>query len=299
MKKTPFLVRVPATTANLGAGFDVLGVCLHLFNSFRVFPEGTKPLIITTGTRGVPTDGRNIFFLAYNAVFRKAGAKPIPVRVEAKAEIPLARGLGSSAATYLAGAVAAQHLLGYPLHSQELMEVVVGLEGHPDNIVPAFSGGMAVTVKDGHTFRYFHHHVHGLRAVVAIPGFRRSTAALRRAVPQRCTLEAAVYNLGRTALFVGAVIDKQYENLRYAMQDALHQRYRAKRIPGMNAVIAAALNAGAYGCALSGSGPTMLALADDRFATIATAMKRAFNRHQVECAVRVVEIDNGGVQVRE
>ena len=294
----PFHLRVPATTANLGTGFDVLNMSLHLFNSFKVIPGAGRNHIVTQGAAGVPTDERNIFFHAYRAVFRRVRAKNIPVSVEAKVEIPLARGLGSSAATYLAGAVAAQHVLGYPLSVEELMALATELEGHPDNIVPAFCGGMAVIVREGKGVQLWHHHVHGLTAVLAIPEFKRSTAAARKLIPARVPLADAIYNLGRAAMFVGAVADRNYEMLRYAMQDALHQRYRARRIPGLNDVVRAAINAGACGAALSGSGPTMVALCTHGPAPVATAMQRAFARHGVACRCLTVAIDNHGVRVR-
>ncbi|HNW92234.1 MAG TPA: homoserine kinase [bacterium] len=292
-----FHLRVPATTANLGAGFDVLGMSLHLFNSFKISP-GPRNQIITSGVTGVPTDERNIFFHAYRAVFRRVRAKVIPISVEAKVEIPLARGLGSSAATYLAGAVAAQHVLGYPLPEDELMALATELEGHPDNIVPAFCGGMAVIVRDGAAVRCWHHHVHGLTAVLAIPDFKRSTAAARKVIPARVPLGDAVFNVGRAALFVGAVADRNYNMLRYAMEDALHQRYRARRIPGLYDVVRAAVNAGACGAALSGSGPTMIALCDHNPQPVAMAMQRAFTRRGVTSRCLTVAIDNHGVRVR-
>ncbi len=295
----PFTLRVPATTANLGAGFDVLGMSLHLFNTFRVTPGASRNRIVTANAPSVPTDERNIFFQAYRALFRRVRAKPVPVSVEAKAEIPLARGLGSSAATYLAGVVAAQHVLGYPLSEQELMALATELEGHPDNIVPAFCGGMAVAVREGKAVRFWHHHVHGLQAVLAIPGFTRSTAAARKVIPAKVPLADAVFNVGRAALFVGAVADRDYGMLRFAMEDALHQRYRARRLPGLHEVVRAALNAGACGAALSGSGPTMIALCDRHPQPVAIAMQRAFARHGVDCTCDIVNIDNHGVRVRE
>ena len=291
-------VRVPATTSNLGPGFDALGLALRLYNTLELEPADA-PRIEVEG-EGAATLPRDPAHLAYRAALAVAalrgGTAPRAFHLRQHNGIPLARGLGSSAAAIVGGAAAANALLGGPLDRQALLDLAAGMEGHPDNVAPAVLGGLVACVAaETGTIRTVRLIPERLRVVIAIPEFAVSTAEARRLLPEAVPYRDAVFNVTRTALLVGALVEGRMDLLGEATRDRLHQPYRARLVPGLEAVFTAAREAGAHGVALSGSGPTVVAFGEA--AEIGPAMCRAFEAAGARCRSIDAGIDTDGTVV--
>ncbi len=262
-------VEVPATSANLGPAFDAVGLALNLVCRFEVEVQHGDRLDITAVGEGadvIRADEGNLVWQAVQACFRAAGVDPPGLRIRIKNEIPLGRGLGSSAAAIVGGVVAANRLLGRPMSTQELLELAADLEGHPDNVAPALLGGWVVVVAQDRgrlTWVRFDPPAN-MWVAVAVPSFSLPTSVARQVLPQKVEHRDAVFNVGRTALLVAALGSGNLPALTVAMEDRLHQPYRAPLVPGMTDALQAAREAGAVGAVLSGAGPSLLAIAPDR-----------------------------------
>jgi homoserine kinase len=301
--KRPFTVKVPASSGNLGAGFDVLGLSLKLHSELRVqilSPKPGKPMIRVhgEGETSVPRDGRNLLYQCIAFVFKKA-KRPVPrLELFCLNRIPLARGLGSSSAAIVAGLVAGNHLLGDKFSKQQLVAWATELEGHADNVASAFLGGIQGNLVVGKTVISRSWPVPNLKCVVAVPAFELSTKKARAVLPKAVPLQDAVANIAAVAM-LGRALGGEFDLLKGALTDRLHEPYRAKLIPGFYAVKAAAEKAGAYGTALSGAGPSIIALVKPAAAArVGKAMVAAFRGKGVRSKALVLEIDKKGVQVR-
>lgn len=293
--------RVPATTSNLGSGFDVLGMALTLYNEVEIElgtgePKGMCVVQIEgEGAGTLPKDETN----EIARVLRRHGyAGGYNLRVRLKNAIPVARGLGSSAAARL-GALMAAAALG-DFDDEWVVERACELEGHPDNVVPAFYGGLRLSLHDGE--RLVHvplREPKDLAIVVCVPEFELSTERARKVLPEKVAHADAVYNSARVGLLVHAFEKRRYHLLRVAMQDALHQSYRRPLVPGLRHVIDGALKAGAFGAALSGAGPSVLALSPPAKAQkVARAMQKVFLKWRAESRALVLGIDTKGAQAK-
>ena len=296
-------VVVPASTSNLGPGFDCLGLALGLYNELvlEMHSENGAPSVEIQGegAGSLPKDAANLMVRAANTVL--AGRFKNRLVFKATNRIPLARGLGSSAAAVVAGLFAANRLLKpSPLSKEELFEYAVTLEGHPDNAAPAIFGGAMLSLreaKNNTTFRLKTHK--DLTTVVCIPDFELATAKARAVLPPAVPREAAVENISRAMLLASALEQGRWEDLAPAMGDRLHQPYRASLIPGFKAVIEAALNVGNCGAALSGAGSSIIALCrkGPQAQAIGEAMVEAFIKHKVSSRFLILPVDARGVQV--
>jgi len=276
-------VKVPATTANLGSGFDCLGMALELHNTVEMsLAEGLSIDVQGEGEKDIPRDERNVVYQAAVRVFRASG-RPVPgLRIRLVNQVPVARGLGSSAAAVVGGLMAANRLAGGSVSAREILTMAAAMEGHPDNVGPALLGGLVVAVPvDGEIKCTKLDLPPKLKVVCAIPDFTLSTRTAREALPQQVSLSDTVYNLGRVALLVAALLKGELDLLNVAMEDKLHQPYRYPLVPGMKKVLAAARLAGARGTALSGAGPTLVALADRNCDLIARVMRDTFRQNGV------------------
>lgn len=294
-------IAVPATTANLGPGFDALGMALGIYNILEV--ERTEgPVRVDVkgeGRRELEPDDNNLVYRAARLAFEAAGRRAPSLRIRQVNRIPLARGLGSSAAAIVGGMVAANFFLDPPLPLDELLNLAAGLEGHPDNVTPALLGGVTISYMDGD--RVIYERIkppRGARAVVAIPAFPLPTSVAREVLPSLVPFQDACFNLGRVALLVAALERGNLETAGAAMADRLHQPYRKALVPGMEECFAYARKAGAKGVALSGSGPTVFALAAGGEHQIASEMGRAFREKGIDCQTLVCNISPRGAQVR-
>lgn len=285
-------VQIPATTANMGPGFDTLGMALKLYNIVEMEEIGTSLSIDVEGDGAdkIPRHSGNIVNLAAEKVFKMSGYQPKGLRIKIINNIPLARGLGSSAAAIVGGLVAANILCGSKLGEKELLNLATEIEGHPDNVAPALMGGIVVSAQAEGEVRYSKIEPPvKLRCVVAVPDFTLPTKLAREVLPQSVSMADAIFNVGRTALLVTALMKQDFQLLSIAMDDKLHQPYRANLVPGMKRVFAAAKLAGARGTALSGAGPTLIAFCDDSTHLIASVMKDAFLQSGVHA--RVMELE--------
>ncbi|MBK6880215.1 MAG: homoserine kinase [Elusimicrobia bacterium] len=297
-------VRVPASSANMGPGFDALGIALSLHDEWTVrggdFPT---PLGIDTGgSVGVPTNGTNLAYRAFRRVFAMRRRALPALRFTLKSALPVAGGLGSSSAAIVGGLVAANAVLGRPLSSDALLDEAAAFEGHPDNVAPALLGGFCSAVIVGKNVRCVARTdpriFRGLVAVVVTPDFALKTEKARAVLPVRVRRADAVFNTGRAALLASALLSGRRDLLAVAMDDRLHQPYRKALIPGFAGVLKSATAAGAHGAALSGAGPTILALAPaSRGAAVGRAMERAFGRARVRATAKILSIDTRGAVV--
>jgi homoserine kinase len=291
-------LRIPATTANLGPGFDALGLALSLYNRFSVETTPGREVVVSVRGEGegrLPTDGSNLFCRSMKAVYDRLG-EPMPgLRIGAEIAIPLARGLGSSATAAMAGLVAANRLCGSRLSEADLVGMATEIEGHPDNAVPCLLGGFTAAAHADGRVTYVRSVPGGpIRAVAAVPAFELETARARAALPGSVDLRDAVYNVTHTALLTLAVAKGEFEVLRAAMRDRLHQPYRAPLIPGMARVFEAALGAGALGAAISGAGPTLIAFVRDEAGTVGEAMHRAWEMEGIASRILTLDVDTQG-----
>lgn len=292
------LVRVPATTSNLGSGFDVLGLALTLYNELEaVSTSGAGNLVRVEGEGSdtLPRDENNEV-----ARVLSSRAPRLAADLRLTNRIPIARGLGSSAAARLAALLAARALAGP--EGDDVLEAATALEGHPDNVVPALFGGVRLSVRDGGAVVQValrSPSPRDLKVVACVPGFELSTEKARRVLPARIPRSDAVFASGRVGLLAHAFDARRYDLLKTAMQDVLHQPYRAALVPGMKQVIEGALAAGAFGASLSGAGPAMLAFAaPGKAGRVGRAMQKAFLAKRVDSRVLVLDVDTKGAVIR-
>jgi len=267
-------VAVPATTANLGPGFDCLGLTLDLWNEVTVSLEGVGVRISVEGEGAgrLPEDESNPIAAGTLALLAEHGVLPQGLAIECRNAVPPASGLGSSATAAIAASVAANTLLGGPLTRHDIMLRAVHQEGHPDNVAAALFGGLVLVAQDdgeaesdapsgAGRFIVRRFDLPRLDVAVVVPDHRSTTRAARAKVPRQVSLEDAVFNIGRTALVIDALRTGDLELLRSAMDDRLHQGVRMASIPGATAALRAGREAGAAAVALSGSGPSLIAFA--------------------------------------
>lgn len=298
-------VEVPGTTANCGSGFDAVGMACTIYNDFELTltdKEGFSLKVSGEGAGAIPENDRNIALQAIKMVFGKIGRSFPGIYIKMHNRIPLARGLGSSAAAIVAGLVAANAATGSMLTSQEIFDMATQIEGHPDNVAPAIFGGITVSTVSGenhekkaHCLRFIPNKP--LKLIVAVPDFKLSTKAARQVLPETVPLKDAVFNISRVALLIGALSQGEFEHLGYALEDKIHQPYREKLIPGMQDVFAAAKENGALGAAISGAGPCLIAFAENNTKQIGDAMVNAFEKHNVTASYYELSLDANGAKV--
>lgn len=307
-------ITVPATTANLGPGFDCLGAALTLYNQF-IFSRLTvlagnqaagDVQIQVSGLEAnqVKTDASNLVYQAFAYFYRHLEQLPPPVTLQIQMGIPLARGLGSSATAIVAGLVGANWLADSPLDQTEILHLAIALEGHPDNVTPALLGGCRL-VTSGREVRFPEGQSpwqicdipwsSEIVPIVAIPNFKLSTQVARQVLPKSCDYSDAIFNTAHLGLLVRGLETGRADWLQAALQDRLHQPFRQTLIPGYEAVRIAALESGAYGMVISGAGPTLLALTDlEHSEAVATQIKIAWAEQGITAQVQALRIDSQG-----
>lgn len=286
-------VRVPATTANLAAGFDSVGCALGLYNTLT-FTQGEG--LSFSGCEAAYQNRENLAYQAYCRVLTALGLPEEGVHIDIRAEIPVSRGLGSSAALLAAGAVAANALHGSALDRRQLLALCTELEGHPDNVAPALLGGLTASLMDGQAVVSASYAVHpDWRFVALIPDFPLSTHAARAVLPQTVPYADAVFNTAHAAVLPAALMSGDEALLAAALRDRLHQPYRRGLIEEYDAVEALAAENGCHAFCISGAGPTLLALTTDPgFAPrMAEGVKALARRWQV----RELPVDTVGASI--
>lgn len=257
-------VKVPASTANLGPGFDSLGLALDLYAWIEMgAADKTAFHLFGEQMAGVPEDKSNLIYTVAQMVFDRAGVSVPELEISMYSDIPLTRGLGSSASAIVGALAAANALIGSPLADDDLFQMASALEKHPDNVGASLFGGFIVSYWDGERAEYIRiEPAANLDVLVAIPEFQLSTEKARHVLPAQLPMKDVVFNIGHSSLLVAALCTGRYDMIRHAMKDAVHQPYRSALVPGMAEVLEKATEHGALGVALSGAGPTLLALVD-------------------------------------
>ena len=285
-------IRVPATTANLAAGFDVLGCALGLYNTLSFTPAERLSF---SGCDEQYQTTENLAYVAYERVWRELRRSDVPpVHIHIQADIPVCRGLGSSAALIAAGAMAANIMAGKPFDKRQLLSLTTEIEGHPDNLAPALLGGLTASMLLGgqvYTVEYLPHPE--LRFVALSPDFPLSTHEARRVLPSMVSHSDAVHNAGFLAVLLRAIEQGDEELIAASLQDRLHQPYRESLIPEYGKVKAAAEQCGAIAFCISGAGPTLLALTDE--ASFAAQFAEKCKRLEHRWNIMELAVDTEGI----
>jgi homoserine kinase len=288
-------IRVPGTSANLGPGFDALGLAVRLYNFVEVQPAAKRGVEIASPIADESRAGATAMLVESAALFfKRAKKKSFGFRISLTGDVPIARGLGSSVTARLGVVAALNELTGAKLDRPALLDLVTELEGHPDNAAPAIFGGFTAAGIVGKSVRVVRCPVSPkVKFVTLIPRFELSTEKARKLVPQSFSKADTVHNLNRAALISAAFALGDYEALRGTFDDRVHQPYREQLIPQLSAVIRAGEKAGAIGGWLSGSGSTIMCLTLDHAEAVAQAMQRQLK----DSDVFILQADRDGVKV--
>jgi homoserine kinase len=300
-------VRVPASTANLGAGFDCLGLALEMYLTARATVQVSPGSRALARTRGVGSASlprspeQNLIFRAMRYAAEKEGFQLPTVRLAVKNEIPMAGGLGSSAAAAVAGVALAYATAGRSLARENALRYAKEIEGHADNAGAALLGGLVVTYTntDGGVGAMRLAWPKMIRVIAVTPAIELPTKKSRAALPAQVPRDDAVENLQRSALFIAAIEAHRYDLIWDAMQDRLHQHYRQKLIPGLAEVLAMPQMPGLLGLALSGAGPSVVALATAGFDEIGKAIAARFEHAGIAATIRFLEVAQDGISILE
>lgn len=294
-------IKVPATSANMGPGFDSIGIALELYNHlwFEEIEEGVEIIVKRKQEIEIPTDKNNLIYKTMVDFFAQTGNVMPGVRLIQEDYIPMVRGLGSSAACIVAGLLAANHLSGRHYCREQLAQIAAKIEGHPDNSNPAFFGSMVVGALDQNEMRYVRLDLpKELVFAIMVPDFPVSTEASRKVLPDRYTKKDAVFNASRAALLVASMYTGKYENLSMAMQDRIHQPYRNQLIPNMDRIFKAAKNYGALATYLSGAGSTLMSvLTEEKAEEFQQKMKAYLKAIPNEWELTLLKPDTKGAQL--
>ncbi|KKO51872.1 homoserine kinase [Paenibacillus sp. DMB20] len=295
-------IKVPASTANLGPGFDTLGMALSLY-AWIEMRENDHTAFHLHGEemKGVPEDKSNLIYKVAQMVFEEAGVTVPELAISMYSEIPLTRGLGSSASAIVGALSAANAMIGSPLPDAKLFDMATGLEKHPDNVGASLFGGFIAAVWDGSHADYIRiAPPANLETLVVIPDFQLSTAKAREALPKAVSLEDAVYNISRSSLLTAALFSGRLDSIHAAMRDRIHQPYRAGLVPGMAEILEEAPNRGALGIALSGAGPTLIAFVergDNRIEGLRSYLIETMKAKGFSASTLMLRPDSDGVTV--
>ena len=303
-------VKVPATTANLGPGFDCLGLALPLYNEVTVeetvMPgSGIEINIIdeneTYDILSIPKDKNNIVYKAIELLYNFIGQSVNDIKITIKTNIPVTRGLGSSASVIIGGLVAANELLGRPADNAALLSIASEVEGHPDNIAPAMFGGfcLASLEEDGSVTYSKIDWPCDWKLTVLIPDYELDTRIARSVLPEKIKIQDAAYNIRKCAMLIDAVYRKDSELMKKSLKDRIHQPYREGLIKGFKELNEFLENKDdVLGCVISGAGPTILVISkNDGFEKVQNDVKKIFEDFNVNCDIRTFNIENEGTKI--
>lgn len=296
-------VKVPATSANMGSGFDSMGLALGLYNYVTAEDtgEGLKIDILDDITaKFLAIDERNLVYTSMKAVFDKVSYHPRGLHLTLENNIMVTRGLGSSSAGIVSGLLAANELTGRQLSKDELLYMAAKAEGHADNVTPALLGGFTVNVVQNDSVKYVKTPIKDdLKFAAFVPDFFLQTKKSRSVLPRSVLLKDAVYNTGRSALLAASMISGKYENISIAVDDKLHQRYRKRLVPGLDDIFKKSYQNGALGVYLSGAGPTIIAIIHKDNIDFEKNMRAYLSKSMKDRMLYILDADNDGAQVIE
>ena len=294
-------VKVPASSANMGAGFDTLGVAVGLYNRLRIeeIPEGLEIKTYNSGGYVLQNEN-NLIYRAMRVVFEEVGYNPTGIRIVQNSAVPMTRGLGSSSACIIGGMIGANALSGRKLPYGEILNLAAQMEGHPDNVAPALYGGFCVSLaENGRVMTKSYKLNPKIKFAVMIPDYFVATKKSRGLLPESVNLKDAAFNISRASMFQAALITGDMEKLRYAAEDRLHQPYRREYVDGMEEIFEKSYTAGSRATYLSGSGPTIVSVIDGRYDEFENKMNNFFAENSHEWKCRILSIDNVGTVVSQ
>lgn len=307
-----FTVKVPASTSNLGPGFDSFGLAVNLYNEYS-FDTDVKDFSYSSNLfevngnssserllKHIPSSKDNLAYRSFEFLFKKERKETPPVKIHFECGVPLTGGFGSSSTAIVAGLMAANKLLGDKYDQDSILRIGTQLDGHPDNISPAILGGFVVCTYADCELNYINLPWNDdLSFVAIIPDFNVATAKARAALPAQVNYADAVYNIGHSALLVAALAARDTETLKKAFKDKMHQSYRAKLVPGMQYVLDAGLEAGAVGTMLSGAGATLIAVVEsqDVAEIVGTTMQAAWLQSDIQSEIKYLKAEPEGSKI--
>lgn len=306
-------VRVPATTANIGPGFDCMGMALPVYNiitieetvlpgtgiEINVFSDSDS--IDQTSLEHVPTDENSIIYKAIEMLYNSIGQSPSELKINVQSSIPVARGLGSSSSVIVGALIAANELLGRPADEVALLSIASEIEGHPDNITPAIVGGLVITSleDDGRVIYRKLNWPQDWKITVCVPDFELSTEIARSVLPAEVPMKDAIFNAKRMAMFVQAVNTQDAELMKMALHDKLHQPYRMKLVPGLSDIMQNLKHfENVLGVVLSGAGSSILVISEkNSIDAISDVVRETWANQNIKCQIRTLNIENNGAQI--
>ena len=292
-------VRVPATSANLGPGFDSLGIALNIYNEYEFELKESKGLFFE-GFEEEFQNEDNIIFMAIKKVFDKYDFKFNGIRIKIiKQDIPISRGLGSSSSCIVAGLIGAFALMNMEINRDEILSLAVDIEGHPDNVCPAIFGGLVSTIMvDNKKPLYNCVEVKdGIKFIALIPRFKLSTEKARAILPKEVLFGDCIYNVGRAALLISCFSNGNYALLKEATKDRIHERFRSKLIDNFDKVYNKSLELGALSCFLSGAGPTLMAIVDNEDISFVGNFTNFMEEQNINWDIKELKIDKHGAKI--
>lgn len=293
-------VRVPATSANMGSGFDSLGIALGIYNTLRISEIESGIVVYNNSKEYIPIGEKNLVYRAIMRVFDEVGYEKKGIKIIQNSEIPVTRGLGSSSACIIGGMLAANVFSGRKLSYKEILNLATEFEGHPDNVTPALFGGFCVAAtENGNTVYTSNKLDPKLKAAIMVPDFFLSTRASRGALPEMVPLKDASYNISRASLLTTALINGKYDDLKYAVGDRLHQDVRKENVPHFDEIMKKSYELGAKATYLSGSGPTMVSLISEDYEDFEKNMAEFLGTLDSKFNIKICSIDNVGAILKE
>lgn len=291
-----FKVIVPGTSANLGPGFDTLGIALNVYNEFTF--EETHGGLEILGCEERYKNKDNLIYTSMLKTFKEIGYKKKGVKITINSEIPTSRGLGSSASCILAGVIGANQIAGSPLREEEIFKIATEIEGHPDNIAPALFGGLVTSIMEEEKIHYNTIEIaDGLKFLALIPDFSLSTEESRQILPKEISHSDAVFNIGRVSIMLSALSNGKFELLKYGLKDKIHQKYRGSLIPNYHAIIEKCENMNVLGTYLSGAGPTIMVLVQENENDFIYKIEEFLSRFSDKWTVKKLLIDLEGAKI--
>ncbi len=291
-------IKIPATSANLGSGFDSLGLAINLYNTVDMQQADGIYISSSDGSK-VPRGESNLIYRTSKRLFEECGKQFTGLEIVQTNGIPMTRGLGSSSACIVGGLLGANRLMGDALSQSELINYAASLEGHPDNSTPALMGGLVTSVLDKGIVHCVKQEIHGnLKLIAFIPDFKLSTEKARACLPKTIPHSDAVFNLSRAALMSVSLYSGAFENLKCAADDRLHQQHRIGMIKFGSEIFDTAYNLGAYAVYISGAGPTIMAMVDGADDSFEIRAKQTLEQNKITgYLIKTFEIDNRGATV--
>ncbi|MCM1338241.1 MAG: homoserine kinase [Muribaculaceae bacterium] len=306
-------VKVPATTANIGPGFDCLGMALPIYNTITieetVLPGTGIEINVLADTDSIdqlsldhiPSDENSIVYKAVELLYNSIGQTPSELKINIHSNIPVARGLGSSSSVIVGALIAANELLGRPADEVALLSIASEIEGHPDNITPAIVGGLVISSQedDGSVVYRKLEWPDEWAVTVCVPDFELSTDIARSVLPSEVPMKDAVFNAKRLAMFVEAVHTKDSELMKLALHDRLHQPYRMKLVPGLDKIIENLKHfENVLGCVLSGAGSSILVISEkNNVDKIKEVIRETWADQNIKCTLKTLSVENNGAQI--